>query len=55
MREDWIRKDVFEKVTLVKGMIHSTIPGLQKASDVTLKLMMSHIAHFHVNNRKTIT
>ena len=55
MREDWIRKGVFEKVKLVKGMIHSTIPGLQKASDIELKLMMSHIAHFHVNNRKTIS
>ena len=55
MREDWIRKDVFEKVSLVKGLIHSTITGLQKTSDDGLKLMICHLAHFHCNNRKTIT
>lgn len=47
MRPDWIRKDVYEKVVLVKGIIKSTIPELKDVDDTDLKLMLCHLSHFN--------
>ena len=55
MREDWIRKDVFEKVVLLKGLLDSTIPEVKKLDEFEYKRMMCHLAHYHCNNRQTLT
>ncbi|OIO63014.1 hypothetical protein AUJ83_01910 [Candidatus Woesearchaeota archaeon CG1_02_33_12] len=52
MREDWVRKDVFEKVVLVKGIVKSTIPKLIEVDDEELKLMFSHLAHYHRDDER---
>jgi hypothetical protein len=55
IREDLVRKDVFEKMNFVRELLKATIPEFKGFSDNKLKLVMSHIGHFHIDNKPVLT